>query len=178
MEDKTELDKLKEVADAYEVDYHPSIGLTKLQAKVNEAMGIVSDPAEEKTTAPVETKGQKNKRLKNEANALQRVIVTCMNPHFKEYQGNFFSTGNRVVGTIRKYVAFGVEYHVPNMLLDMIETKEFTAFTNGKDSKGRPAKLTSKQKAYAIQRLAPLTADELKDLAQRQAMANGTAAAK
>ena len=115
--------------------------------------------------------------MKNEANTLERCIVTCMNPHFKEYQGNFFSTGNRVVGTIRKYVAFGVEYHVPKMLLDMIDAKEFTAFSNAKDSKGRPKKVTSKQKAYAIQRLAPLTESELKDLAQRQAMANGTAEA-
>ena len=52
------------------VDYHPSIGLAKLQAKVDEAMGIVNDPVETKTAAPVETKGQKNKRLKDEANAL------------------------------------------------------------------------------------------------------------
>ena len=63
MEDKTELDLLKEQADAMDVDYHPSIGLAKLQAKVNESLGIVEEVAPETKAAIVETKAARKKYI-------------------------------------------------------------------------------------------------------------------
>jgi len=177
MEDKTELDLLKEQADAMDVDYHPSIGMAKLQAKVNESLGIVEEVAPEAKAAIVETKAARKKRVKDEATKLIRCRVTCMDPQFKDYQGQIFSVGNRTVGTLRKFVMFGVDYHVPQMMLNMIQRKQFQSFSNGKDSRGRPQKLTSKQKTYAVEILEPLTEQELKDLSQRQQMASGTIAA-
>ena len=59
----------------------------------------------------------------------------------------------------------------------MLDAKTFTHFSNGKDSRGRPQKVTSKAKTYAIEILPPLTEEELKALSQRQQMASGTVAA-
>ena len=182
---QTELEALMARADSMGIKYHPSIGLDKLKEKVNGALqneGVDEDEAVEAapevTDGKTETAREKMVRLKAEAGALIRVRVTCMNPMKKEWEGEIFSAGNANTGRFKKYVPYETEWHVPQIILNMMEERYYQTFYTVKDPRtgqtGRRGKLV---KEFAIEELPALTAEELKDLAQRQAMARGTAAA-
>ena len=170
-----ELTALKARADMLGITYHPSIGLEKLRDKVNAA--VTGTPETEEVpeapkVAAAETENQMRTRLKNDANRLVRVRVACMNPAKKEWEGEFFSAGNAVVGTLTKYVPFNAEdgWHVPNMILKMIQDRQCQVFYTVSDNKGNKSRKGKLIKEFAVEILEDLTPDELHDLAQRQAM--------
>lgn len=171
-----ELASLKARADMLGITYHPSIGLEKLRDKVNAAMTGTPEteevPEAPQVVAAVETENQMRTRLKNDANRLVRVRVACMNPAKKEWEGEFFSAGNAVIGTLTKYVPFNAEdgWHVPNMILKMIQDRQCQVFYTVSDSKGNKSRKGKLIKEFAVEILEDLTPDELHDLAQRQAM--------
>lgn len=194
-----ELATLKARAAKVGLSFHPSIGLETLKEKYRKFMSdeayegdgdeqlsaavsqIPSVSSLASTVEPVftvavpveETKGQKQQRKRREASKLIRVVVTCLNPLKKEWEGEIISAGNLVVGTHKKFVPFNVEegYHIPQILFNVLKERECQVFyTVGKE---RRAKMI---KEFAVVTLPDLTAEELKSLAQRQAMANGTAA--
>jgi len=166
-----ELEAAKTLADEMGLKYHPSIGLEKLQEKIAEAQtnGVEEEAVEaapkEKTLAE-----QKAEMLK-----LIRIRVTCMNPVKRDWQGEVFSVGNRLIPTQKKFVPFETEWHVPQIILDVMKDKKYQHFYSVKDKFGRSIRKGKLVKEYSIEILPPLTESELKDLAQRQAMANGTA---
>ena len=172
----TELDALKERADLLGISYHPSIGLDKLREKVNAAVtsegdGKTEDEGKASNMSETSTRSQKRK----DAAELVRVRITCMNPNKREWEGELFTAGNRVVGTFKKMVPFDVEWHVPRIILNMIQSRKCQVFhtvTDGRGNKTRKGKLI---KEYSVEVLPSLTEKELKELAQRQAMARGTA---
>ena len=173
---------LKAKADLMGITYHPSIGLAALESKIQakksgEPMDAFQDTPDAPAAAPEgETDAQRRVRLKNEAMELIRVRITCMNPNKQEFQGEIFSTGNNIVGTIRKFVLFDAEYHIERMLLDMVMEKQYQAFYTVTDkSTGRKTRKGRLVKEFGVEILPSLTSAELHDLAQRQAMANGTA---
>lgn len=171
-----ELEDLKTTADMLGISYHPSIGLDKLKAKIAEHEA--GAPVEEAPAAPVkaETEAEKRARLKKEQTALVRIRLTCMNPYKSEWTGEIFSIGNNVIGTVKRFVPFNEIWHVEAAMLEMIKERKCQVFhterVNGRQI--RKGKLVNE---FAIEVLPPLTEQELKELAQRQAMANGTAAA-
>lgn len=173
-----ELTALKARADMMGISYHPSIGLEKLRDKVNAAVtGEPETPdAEqpEEAVAVEETENQKRTRLKNDAARLIRIRVACMNPAKKEWEGEFFSAGNAVVGTMTKYVPFNAEdgWHVPNMILKMIQDRQCQVFYTVSDSRGNKSRKGKLIKEFSVEILPDLTPEELHDLAQRQAMSN------
>jgi hypothetical protein len=152
--------------------------LEKLRDKVNAAVTGEPEAAEEGSQLPVvvsaavETEAQIRTRQKNDANRLIRIRVACMNPAKKEWEGEFFSAGNAVVGTITKYVPFNTEdgWHVPNMILKMIQDRQCQVFYTVTDSRGNKSRKGKLIKEFSIDLLPDLTAEELHDLAQRQAM--------
>ena len=173
-----ELEALKARANLLGVKFHPSISLEKLREKVNAA--VTSDGAtasEEEAKEPAEPKqetiGEKRKRLKAEALKLVRIRLTCLNPAKKEWEGEIITAGNAGVGTYKKYVPFNADegWHVPNIIYQVLKNRECQVFytvTGPRGNKFRKGKLI---KEFAIEVLPPLSEDELKDLAQRQAMA-------
>ena len=170
-----ELTSLKQRADLLGLSYHPSIGLEKLRDKVNAALSVQEETKpEEVAQEPVtETKDQKLRRLRDEAAKLVRIRVTCMNPNKKEWEGEIITAGNAGVGTFKKYIPFNADegWHVPNIIYQVLKDREcqvFSTVTGPRGNKFRKGKLI---KEFAIEVLPPLTEDELKDLAQRQAMA-------
>ena len=200
------LGALKERATALGIKFHPSIGEEKLQEKINEAMAADdrsdtdgdddsdsgSDPVSTEETptsvgedsahsddkAPKEeSPNQLRLRKQKEASELIRIRVTCMDPAKKDYEGEIFCAGNRVIGTFKKYVPFNQEYHVPRILYNMIKDKQCQIFITTRDEKRRNVTKGKMIKAYSVEVLDPLTPTELKELAQRQAMAKGTSAA-
>ena len=177
-----ELTVLKARAATLGIKHHPSIGLDKLKVKVNEALSDAPPPVEEVYTEVLaaeaanipETKLQMISRLRREATQLQRVVIACMNPQKKEWEGEIFTVGNSAVGSIKKYVPFNNDegWHVPKMVLNMIQERKCQIFVNGKNHKGQAVKVAKLINEFAVQHLPALTGEELKDLAQKQAMSH------
>lgn len=182
---ESELDALKRRAEQMGITYHPNIGVDKLKAKINDKLANDSAP-ESNEPEPVvaespdeeaETDPQRRVRKLREAGLLRRIRLTCMNPMKSEWQGEIFTAGNGTVGNFKKYVPYETEWHVPQIILNMIEQRQYQTFYTVRDKRtgqqGRKGKLV---KEYAIEYLPDLTEQELKDLAQRQAMSSGTSA--
>ena len=171
-----ELENLQARADKLGISYHPSIGADKLREKINAALAEADPTQATEDTGPAregETRNQRVRRLRDEASKLVRIRVTCMNPNKKEWEGEIITAGNAGVGTYKKYVPFNADegWHVPNIIYQVLKNRECQVFytvTGPRGNKFRKGKLI---KEFAIEVLPPLTEEELKDLAQRQAMA-------
>lgn len=129
----------------------------------------------ETTYALNETPNQKRQRLRMQANELVRIRVACMNPTKKDWAGEIFTTGNSAVGTLRKFVPFNSEegWYVPRMILQVMQERQCQIFVNGKSKNGIKIREPKLIKEFAIEILPDLTESEIKELARRQAMANG-----
>jgi len=200
---RAELESLKSRATTIGIKFHPSIGLDKLRAKVNAQLSkdaetvqrekqnsqvnaeiesnvdtIPDVPQGQFLSAPtktVETKAQRNMRLRKKASALVRIRLTNMNPAKKNWKGEIFTVSNSSAGTHRKYVPFGAEngWHIPNIMLNMIRDRNYVShFIAGKDNKGRPIKRHRLVKEFGIEVMPPLTLKEIQELKQQQAMAD------
>jgi hypothetical protein len=97
-----------------------------------------------------------------------------MNPAKKEWEGEIFSVGNAVVGSFTKYVPFNAEegWHVPHMIYQMICDRQCQVFYTVSDSRGNKTRRGKLIKEFSVEVMPQLTAEELHDLAQRQAMSN------
>ena len=169
-----ELATLKARADLLGLSYHPSIGVEKLREKLLAAL----EPEETKAEgtgigAAAETEAQKRLRLQAEATKLVRIRVTCMNPAKKEWEGEILTVGNANVGTLKKYIPFNADegWHVPNIMYEALKERQCQVFVSTKTKNGVTMRQGKLIKEFAIEVLPPLTEEELKDLAQRQAMA-------
>lgn len=164
--------ELRRKADTLGIAYHPNIGDAKLLVKIRQAMKG-NDASTEVATGSM-TKQQQRMKKVQAANALVRVIITCMNPAKQAWEGEIFTVSNSVVGTIKKFVPFNNTegWHVPRMLLNMIEERKCQLFLTERQAKVA-GKRTKTIKEFTVIYLDNLTPKELKELAQRQAMANG-----
>ena len=175
-----ELTSLKARADQLGIRFHPSISLEKLREKVTAALtsdGPADDGADDSpvVAAPVkETEGQMRQRIRDQAGALVRVNITCMNPAKREWDGEIFTTGNSIVGTYKKMVPFNTTdgWHVPQIILDMIKERQCQIFVEVRDGKGNKVRKGKLIKEFAIDVLPQLTKSELDELARRQAMSH------
>jgi hypothetical protein len=169
-----ELTTLKARADLLGISYHPSIGLEKLREKINasttdevaQTNAVEAGPQEENVN-------QKRARLKKEALELVRIRVTCMNPAKAEWEGEIFTVGNSGIGSVTKYVPFNADngWHVPRIIYTQLAERQCQIFTTVTDSRGNKSRKGKLIREFAIEVLPPLTPEELRDLAQRQAMA-------
>ena len=78
-----------------------------------------------------------------------------------------------VVGTFKKYVPFNADegWHVPRIIYEQLKDRECQVFTTVRDSRGNSTRKGKLIKEFAIEVLPNLTEEEIKELAQRQAMA-------
>lgn len=169
-----ELTTLKERATLMGLKFHPSISLDKLREKVNAANdGDAAAPEEEEKPVAVETLNQKRTRLKREALALVRIRLTCMNPAKAEWEGEIFTIGNALIGSVKKFVPFNADdgWHVPAIILQQLQERQCQVFVSAKDARGNNVRRGKLIKEFAIEILPPLTKTELDELARRQAMA-------
>ena len=203
----SELDKLKTQAKEMGIKHHPAMGEVKLRALIDAALAgdakaedkvppvqtlTVSEITELQQlrlmkkdldaaaiAKPVETDGQARARKKREAEALIRIRVNCMNPNKRDWEGEMYTVSNAVVGTLKKYVPFNNDegWHVPRMILNHMQEKECQIFYNKKDDRGNKTRHGKLIKELAIEIYDPLTAKELHELAQRQAMRDGDSSA-
>lgn len=164
-----ELVALKERADLLGIQYHPSIGAEKLREKI--AAALADKPTEAKP-AEAESESARHKKIIDEATKLIRIRLTCMNPFKKDWDGELITVSNSVVGTLKRYIPFNAPdgWHVPQMMLNMLEERQCQVFYNEKTRNGVSIRKGKLIKEFAIEVLPPLTEKELKDLAQQQAM--------
>jgi len=179
-----ELTLLKQRADMMGITYHPAIGVAKLKEKVAAALNDTksSEGSDEdevsKTASPTPELSAADKqrmlhtRLRNEANRLVRVRVTCMNPNKKNWHGEIKSVSNDIIGTVKKFIPFGLEegYHIPAVLLDLLKSCQYQHFTHIKKPNGQKVAVSKLLPEFAIEVLDPLTPAELDDLKKRQAL--------
>ena len=73
----------------------------------------------------------------------------------------------------KKYVPFNADdgWHVPNIIYETMKERQCQVFTSSKTKNGVTMRQGKLIKEFAIEVLPPLTEEELKDLAQRQALA-------
>ena len=173
-----ELTTLKARAEQLGVSFHPSIKLEKLRDKINAKLeGDAEEEAEEVVVAAgvpkSETQSELRLRKRKEASELVRIRVTCMNPAKKEWDGEIITTGNSAVGTFKKYVPYNNEdgWHVPRIIYNQLLERKCQIFVTDKDGRGNKVRKGKMIREFAIEVLPQLTAAELRDLAQRQAMA-------
>jgi len=168
----SDIKELKAQADKLGVTYSPNIGLETLQGRVRKAI-IKNSEANATVTAPKEeTEAQRRMRKTKAATKLVRVRVTCMDTKQKLKGGVNIQVANDLVGTVGKFVQFNVPWHVPQILLNVLEEKQHQTFVEGRSVHGVTVKRSQLVKTFAIEKLPPLTAEEFEDLKNQQAIAN------
>lgn len=105
--------------------------------------------------------------LEQDSKRLIRCVITPIDPLLKEHDGEFFSVANSVLQFNTKFVMFNTEYHVPKILLDHIKAQEFQFFVTTVVD-GKKVRTPKMGKKFSVVELAPLTKEELADLAQNQ----------
>ena len=161
----SELDALKQLADNMGISYHNNIGVDKLKLKIEEARENTPSVAKDNPA----TKQHRYDAIRKDALKLVRVIVVCMNPNRKEWTSEYFGVSNRAVGTVKRLVPFGVEWHVPQILVDMIKARKFRTSVEKPDGKGGKIRENRILNEFSVQILDPLTKEELEALAKEQA---------
>jgi hypothetical protein len=147
------------------IKYHPSIGTDKLREKVNESL-VAKEPT---PTVMESTAHKRMKEIKN-ANKLVRIRLTCMDPNRKGWKGDYFTVMNSTFGTIKKFVPFNTVWHVPQVILKQIKSKNRQEFYEENTSQGMKVKRSRMVPMFAIEELPDLTIEELRDLANKQAL--------
>ena len=177
-----QLAMLKTKADTLGVTYSPNIGVDALREKINAKMNGEPEKKEESKVSegPREkTKMELRQEAFLEATRLVRCRITCMNPSKADLPGEIFTVSNNVVGAIKRYIPYGEQvdgWHVENMLLDMLKEKQFQQLRTKKGPNNQILPETKWVREYAIEELPPLTPEELKVLANKQAAAAGMGA--
>ena len=179
-----ELATLKARADMMGIKYHPSTGVDKLKAKIDLKLAGKEEEPEVKSKAKeypegyvtdAEFKDEAFRLRKQTAGKLIRVRVTCMNPSKKEWDGEIISVGSSKIGTYKKFVKFNTEegWHIPFIIYEYLKEKKCAMYHTVQDNKGNKVRKSKLVNEFNIEVLPALTKEELKDLAQRQAMEAG-----
>ncbi len=135
---------------------------------------MISGFAKAQETAKLDKAQQRNEAIA-EAGRLIRVRLTCRNPNKRDLQGEIITVSNAVVGTYKKFVPFNIPegWHIPNIMYQTLKERLCQVFVSGTDEKGQRVKKAMQIPEFAIEVLDPMTPEEIKKLAQRQAMAKG-----
>lgn len=162
--DNAELIALKERADLLGIKYHTNVGVDTLRERVNSHLTQEDKPQPRELSAVEE----RRRKMVAEAKKLVRVRITNMNPARKEFQGEIISASNNFTGTIKRFVPFGVEWHVEQILLNAMRERMCQVFRAEKTKEGTTIKKPVLTPEFAIEVLPPLTEKELKELAAAQ----------
>ena len=168
------------------IEEEPKMSEAELRAKLEEEFRQKLEEEKRKIQANVEVNiakqneegkaaamsiGQAKLKARREAMALKRVVVTPKDPSKQNHEGDIFTVSNDIVGDVRKYVPYNLDagYHVPQIILDALRSKECTIFVNKKGPDGKSVQEPKIIKAYQITELPPLTKEELEELGRQQA---------
>lgn len=174
--------QLKKKATLLGIEFKGNISASALaelvEAKLNAPVGGGNEEASQ-DTGKSEPKGTAKQTADAEADQRQtdynaamkliRVIITPMEAtKASNLESEIFCAGNSAVGTVKRTIPFGVEWHVEQILLNSIKEKKYQQFISKKNAAGIPITTARLVSAYSISVLDPLTPEELKELADLQ----------
>ena len=167
---------LMQRADKLGIKYSNNIGLETLRERINakleEREAVVEEeedkPKKKEAQTAAQVKETAVQKARKEALKLVRVNITSMENTKNNLSGEIFTVSNGVVGTIKRYVPFGIDWHIEQILLNTLKEKEFQRFGTEKTPSGQTVRRAKSVPAYAIQILPPLTEAELEDLRKSQ----------
>ena len=167
---KSELDILKAQADRMGISYKANISLTTLKAKIQ--LVQEGESLEELKESSV-SKEDQAEAVHKEAMKLVRVQITPLDTNkATNYDCDFFTAGNSVVGNVTRNIPFGRPWHVEQILVNAIKEKTYQQFSTKKNAQGADVVTKRNVPAYSVVELPALTVQELKDLADLQARTN------
>lgn len=139
--------------------------------------GYVPKEGEKLFMTEEEYEEKKRQEAKREIAKLIRCRVTCMNPNKKNWTGEIISVGSAKVGTQKKFIPYNTNepYHIPKIIFDYMKERQCRVGVSTRLPNGQESTSYKLINEFSLEVLPPLTPAELKDLKQRQAMANGTA---
>ena len=110
---------------------------------------------------------------------LVRLRITNLDPKKKDLPGEVITVANEYLGTVRKFVPFGEVtdngYHVPYCIYTELESRRFLNIRVIKNPRTGTNRVESALvREFALDILPPLTAEELKQLANAQLASGST----
>ena len=164
MSEVNQLDKLKERANQLGIEYPNNTTIKSLKKRI-------TDHLNQETIE--ETKEQYT-NLYQENMKLVKVIITPVDSAKRDYQGEYFSVGNDVLGTVTRFVPFNEEWMIEEILAKHIESKQYQHITTKRSRDNRNETLDSRLvPAYNVQRLPLPTKEELAELKRIQEARQG-----
>ncbi len=161
----SELDSLKQIATNIGITYSGNIGVETLKKKIEEAKSKV---ANEKSSSMISQVNARHADVRSESTKLVRVRVANMNPADRAQKGVLITVSNAAVGTLKKFVPFNVDFHIPQIMYNVMKAKKFRVTETEKTSSGRKVTRNIFQHAYSIEKLPQLSSKALSNLADDQ----------
>lgn len=123
-------------------------------------------------TVGIETFNEKRNRLKRESFKLIRIRATCMNPNKNDHDGEVFTVGNSIIGSVKRFVPFNADegWHVEYIIYQAMKERQCQVFYTFKAADGSKVRRGKLIKEFAIEVMDALTTNELGDLAKTQAI--------
>lgn len=172
--EKTERDLLKEKADLLGIEYAGNISNEKLRDLVNKANESLEDNKEDKASNTSNKPVDDLVKIRLELTKKVRILITCNDPLMKDYDTTpYYSFSNSAITLPSITIPLGVEWHIPNAYVGMLQAMECKIPVKSKDEKGRPITVRRTIKKYNVNILPPLTEKELEELKQAQIMRDG-----
>lgn len=176
------LETLKERARTLGVVFSNNIGIDALRKKINDKMDGLKDSEIEEAVEEAkevvvrrESKAERDQKIRTQQQAEQLAMVRCriynLDPSKRDLQGEILTVANKYVGTVCKLIPFGEAtengYHIEKILYEELKNRKFQQIKT-KTVNGQIVVETRDVPEYNIEILAPLTADELRELALAQ----------
>jgi hypothetical protein len=169
-----ELSLLKERARAMGIPVPRNVGVETLKKRIADKLEGKSEEEEAKGDRKMsqrEMEQEIRERLRREKTMLIRCRIYNLNPSKRDLQGEIITVGNRFMGTIRKFIPFGEAtdngYHIPKVIYDDLKNRKYQQVMT-KTVRGQIEVSTRMVPEYNIEVLAPLTKEELAELALKQ----------
>ena len=169
------IDMLKDKARRMGLSFSPNIGEDTLANKIQEhetkTQGLLDETAEEAAAdTGVIDKRTLRIRARRNAQKLIRVNITPNDPMRIQMLGELIFTGNAEIGTLGKFVPFGTPkgFHIPVMIYNIMKERTYTHYRYSKDAQGNEITTAVQRAAFNIEVLEPLTAAQIKRIADRQ----------
>ena len=143
-----------------------------VQDQVNSAANL---PSQNRKFTRHELKQAVRREQQLEMKKLVRVRVTCMDPSKSDLKGEIHTVSNTYLGVTSRYIPYNAGpdgWHIEHILYLHLKDKRFPKTTVDPKT-GTPK--TQDVPEFSLEILPPLTEGQLAKLAQRQAMAEGTA---
>lgn len=161
---KEQLDSLRELAENLT---GKKLGTIKDAAKLQAIIDVArADKEEEEEGSPkvlsTFAHNRKREEMRKKAIKLVRVNITAMAPFEKQLKGQTFDVGSPMVGNIRRFIPFDVDWHCEEMLLEHIKDRKYRTKREWKDREtGKMQYENLFHKAYNVVLLDSLTKEQL-----------------